>query len=194
MLVILFVGLGAIAWLAVWLKRRHNRNVESRSVTTPSGISATQARSTPDIGHGREMWGPHQHMAHTGGWEYTSEQDRAMREASTREGTGVLGSTIGKAKSLKGHGSSRLGKKSRSASRRSSRYDSRLYRDRNRGEQDENSKSATASIRRSKSERRRQREARDGGDETRDGRRRSHSRDQDDTIRKGKQRVDKNDI
>ena len=41
---------------------------------------------------GRDMWGPHQHMAHTRGWEYTHEQDEAVAAAAVTGGaTDALG-------------------------------------------------------------------------------------------------------
>lgn len=150
MLIILIVGLSALALLAVFLKRRHARKVDERRAAL-SGFPAARSGSSPEIGHGRDMWGPHQHMAHTRGWEYTSEQDREMREASAAAGGGVLGSAIGKSKSR------RLGKKSRHSSQRSTRHNEAAT-DRVREEEDENTRTATAAVRRSKTERRRDRE------------------------------------
>ncbi len=81
-----------------------------------------------------------------------------MREASAAAGSKVLGSAIGKAKSLKGDGKRRLGKKSRHGSQRSARP-AETDVDRVRGEEDENTRTANAAVRRSKSERRRAKEA-----------------------------------
>jgi hypothetical protein len=156
MMMIIFIGLGLIALLAVYLKRRHARKVDERRVAS-SGFPAAGGGSSPDIGHGRDMWGPHQHMAHTGGWGYTTEQDREMREASAPTGAGVLGSAIGKAKSLKGEGQRRLGKKPRHGSQRSVRL-AEAGSERARGEEDDHTRSATASVKRTRSERRRERE------------------------------------
>lgn len=192
MVVVLFVGLGALALLAVCLKRRHARKREERRVAS-SGILPPRGGNSPDVGHGREMWGPHQHMAHTGGWEYTIEQDRAMREASMAGGAGVLGSAVGKTKSLKGQGSKRLGKKSRHDSQRSTTR-GRVDPDRIRGEPDENTRSAIASIRRSKSEKRRQREAeRDRDKEVESSLRAPQKESYDESARKEKQRIDMGD-
>lgn len=155
MVIALTVGLSALALLAVCLKRRHARKVDERRAAS-SGFPAAQGGSSPDIGHGRDMWGPHQHMAHTGGWDYTSEQDREMREASTGAGGGVLGGAIAKSKSLNRGDTKKLGKKSRHGSQRSVRNTERDA-DRLRRE-DENTRLATTSIRRSRSERRRERE------------------------------------
>lgn len=147
MLIILVVGLSALALLAVCLKRRHARKVEARRAAA-SGFPTSRGGSSPDIGHGRDLWGPHQHMAHTRGWEYTTDQDREMKEASDVVAGGIPGSAIRKQPSKK------LGKKSRHGSQRSVVSDT----NRIRGEGDEHTRSATASVRRSKSERRRERE------------------------------------
>ena len=155
MILVLIVGLSAVAVLAVCLKRRYARKVDGRFAA--SSVSVARGGSSPDIGHGRDMWGPHQHMAHTGGWDYTTEQDREMREASAAAGGGVLGSAVGAAKNLRGNSKRRLGKKSRHDSQRSARH-SRIDPDSVRGEQDENSKMASAAVRRSRSERRQERE------------------------------------
>jgi len=68
MLAILIVGFALLAWGAVWFKRRHRRKVEQRR-TALSGFAAGDEKrntraATPDL------WGPHQHMHHTNGWEY----------------------------------------------------------------------------------------------------------------------------
>lgn len=78
MIIVLLVGLTALALLAVYLKRRHARKADERRAAS-SGFPTSHGGSSPDIGHGRDMWGPHQHMAHTRGYEYTNEQDREMR-------------------------------------------------------------------------------------------------------------------
>jgi hypothetical protein len=88
MLGILLVGLGLIALIAVYLKRRHRRKLDEKRASL-SGLP-----SAPSAGHGRaptptpgpELWGPHQHMAHTRGWEYNHEQDDTLASG------GVLGS------------------------------------------------------------------------------------------------------
>jgi hypothetical protein len=103
------------------------------------------------------MWGPHQHMAHTNGWEYTTEQDRQIREASVGAGGGVLGAAVGKAKSFKGGSKGRLSRKGKHGSQRSERR-AELDPERVRGEDDEHSRNATAAVRRSRSERRKDRE------------------------------------
>jgi hypothetical protein len=155
MLIALFIGLSAVAILAVCLKRRHVRKVDERRAAL-SGLPAPRGGSSPDIGHGRDMWGPHQHMAHTGGWDYTTEQDREMRQASAASGGGVLGGAIDNAKPLKGGGSKKLDKK-RHDSQRSARH-ADTGTDRERGEYDENTRMASPAVRRSRSERRAERE------------------------------------
>ncbi len=50
MVIILFVGLGLIALLAVFLKRRHARKVDKRRAAA-SGFPAAGGGSSPDIGH-----------------------------------------------------------------------------------------------------------------------------------------------
>lgn len=194
MLLVLLVGLGAIALLAVCLKRRHARKVADRQ-TAMSGFANTRRGSSPEMGRGQDMWGPHQHMAHTGGWEYTSEQDREMREASAAASGGVFGGAIGKAKSLrKGGGSKKLGKKSRHGSQRSARPDE-IGHGRVRGEEDEHSQSAIGSIRRSKSERRREREReREMDKEIERGLRGLPVNNREEKHSKEKQRADKEDM
>ena len=155
MLIALFVGLSAVAILAVCIKRRHARKVDERRVAS-SGLPAARGGSSPDIGHGRDMWGPHQHMAHTGGWDYTTEQDREMRQASAASGGGVLGGAIGNAKPLKGDSKKKLDKK-RYGSQRSARH-ADTGTDRVRGEDDENMRMASSAVSRSRSKRRAERE------------------------------------
>ena len=87
MLGILLIGLGLIAFLAVCLKRRHRRKLDEKR-STLSGFPArppSGRNRTPTPSLGAELWGPHQHMAHTRGWEYNHEQD------STIASGGVLG-------------------------------------------------------------------------------------------------------
>lgn len=158
MVIVLFVGLSGVAVLAVCLKRRHARKIDERRAAS-SGFPTARGWGSPEIGHGRDMWGPHQHMAHTGGWDYTTDQDREMREASAAGGGGggVLGSAIGNSKNPKGGSQRRLGKKSRHGSQRSAR-NAEIDPNRVRGEEDGNTRMATAAVRRSRSERRRARE------------------------------------
>jgi hypothetical protein len=189
MLIVLIIGLSAVALLAVFLKRRHARKVEGRQATM-SGFRGARDGSSPEVGHGQDMWGPHQHMAHTGGWEYTTEQDREMREASAAAGGGILGGVIGKSKSLKGR---TLSRKSKHGSKRSARhFDTHVSRVRGGG--DEHTRDATASIRRSKSERRRDRErARERDKEIERGLRGLPIKDNDEMAGKEKQRADVDD-
>jgi len=69
MVAILIVGFAALTWGAVWLKRRHHRKYEERRATLSGFPAADEKRgpraATPDL------WGPHQHMHHTNGFEYS---------------------------------------------------------------------------------------------------------------------------
>ncbi|KAK5082695.1 hypothetical protein LTR05_006575 [Lithohypha guttulata] len=76
MLVILAIGLALLAWLAVWLKRRHRRKLENLRATA-SGFSydpekrpanGIRRSATPDL------WGPHQMMQATQGYGYASDE------------------------------------------------------------------------------------------------------------------------
>jgi hypothetical protein len=87
MLGILLVGLGLIALIAIYLKRRHRRKLDEKRASLsgfPPAPSAGHGR-TPTPTPGPELWGPHQHMAHTRGWEYNHEQDDTLASG------GVLG-------------------------------------------------------------------------------------------------------
>ncbi|EXJ79340.1 hypothetical protein A1O3_08842 [Capronia epimyces CBS 606.96] len=108
MLGILAVGFALLTWLAIWLKRRHGRKVEERRATISGFPTASEKRdgahsATPDL------WGPHQHMHHTKGWEYS-------------EGRGVMGSGA--------LGAAAAGKPGRQSKRLSSSKD-RHYRNHN---------------------------------------------------------------
>lgn len=147
MLIVLIVGLSALAVLAIYLKRRHTRKLEERRAAL-SGFPAAQGASSPHIGHGQDMWGPHQHMAHTRGWEYTAEQDRELRAVSIAADVPVLGSARAKTKSSKGHGKRRLSKRSKHGETETVGLRA----------EDENTRNAKAAVRRSRSEQRRERE------------------------------------
>jgi len=72
MLGILAVGFALLAWLATWLKRRHGRKIEERRAAASGFPTTTDMRggarsATPDL------WGPHQHMHYTKGWEYSND-------------------------------------------------------------------------------------------------------------------------
>jgi hypothetical protein len=87
MLAILLVGLGLICLISLYLKRRHRRKLDEKRASLsgfPPAHSAGRGR-TPTPTPGPELWGPHQHMAHTRGWEYNREQDDALASG------GVLG-------------------------------------------------------------------------------------------------------
>ena len=80
MLGILLLGLAIIAFLAICLKRRHRRKLDEKRATL-SGFPArppSGRNRTPTPSLGPELWGPHQHMAHTRGWEYSHDQDKPV--------------------------------------------------------------------------------------------------------------------
>ena len=79
MLAILLVSLCLLALLAVYLKKRHRRKIDVQ-LAIASGfpvVSDRNGATSADI-VGRDMWGPHQHMEHTRGWEYSHDQDAAV--------------------------------------------------------------------------------------------------------------------
>lgn len=104
MVAILAVGFAFLAWLAVWLKRRHSRKIEERRAAvsgfpTPSEKRDGARSATPDI------WGPHQvgdilsrpckihlltvgpkHMHYTKGWEYHDGTELAAGGALAASG------------------------------------------------------------------------------------------------------------
>lgn len=75
MLGIIVVALILLAWGAIWLKRRHRRNLEAKRAAAsgfnydPEKRPANDPRrsATPDL------WGPHQMMQATQGYGYTTE-------------------------------------------------------------------------------------------------------------------------
>ncbi|KAK4945286.1 hypothetical protein LTR10_015445 [Elasticomyces elasticus] len=70
MLGVLVVAFALLTWGAIWLKRRHRRKVEERRAAMsgfpPSNEKGGNRAATPDL------WGPHQHMQHTNGFEYSN--------------------------------------------------------------------------------------------------------------------------
>ncbi|KIW94522.1 uncharacterized protein Z519_04498 [Cladophialophora bantiana CBS 173.52] len=98
MIGVLAVGFGLLTWLAIWFKRRHNRKIEERRAAASGFPTADEQRggarsATPDL------WGPHQHMHYTKGWEYhndpavmgggvlassSSRRDRKSKRASSQ--------------------------------------------------------------------------------------------------------------
>ena len=86
MIVILIIGLGLLAWLALWLKKRHNRKSEQR-LAAASGFPPAQERDRTNTNMSEkrnstatleDMFGPHQHQHLSRGWEYTNEQRREL--------------------------------------------------------------------------------------------------------------------
>ncbi|KAK5100712.1 hypothetical protein LTR24_000858 [Lithohypha guttulata] len=69
------VGLGLLAWLAVWWKRRRNRKLEVQRAAA-SGFSYDPEKR-PATGPKRaatpDLWGPHQMMQATQGYGYTTQ-------------------------------------------------------------------------------------------------------------------------
>lgn len=59
MLGILIVGLGLLAWLLIWLKRRHRRKVDQKRASSSGFPSAAEKRDGAQSAT-RELWGPHQ--------------------------------------------------------------------------------------------------------------------------------------
>ena len=97
MVAVLIVGFTALGLIAVWLKRRHRRKVAAARGPTPlpfttpssqlslgtSGAGTTRTGTMQSSrtrsgtmqshrGDMREVWGPHQIMAATQGWEYNT--------------------------------------------------------------------------------------------------------------------------
>lgn len=72
MLVILAIGLGLLAWLAVWLKRRHRRNVDEKRAQASGFRHDPEKRSGENPGGSAtpDLWGPHQMMHATQGYGY----------------------------------------------------------------------------------------------------------------------------
>ncbi|RVX72308.1 hypothetical protein B0A52_04513 [Exophiala mesophila] len=66
MVAILIVGLGLLAWLLIWLKRRHRRKVDERRAAASGFPTAAEKREGAQSAT-RELWGPHQHMNYTHG-------------------------------------------------------------------------------------------------------------------------------
>lgn len=69
------VGLGLLAWLAVWWKRRHNRKLEVQRAAA-SGFSYDPEKrpvNDPKRAATPDLWGPHQMMQATQGYGYTTE-------------------------------------------------------------------------------------------------------------------------
>jgi len=74
MLVVLVVGLIALTWLAIWLKRRHRRKIEAQRAALSGFGHDPEGRPTNIIRHSAtpSLWGPHQMMQATQGYAYSS--------------------------------------------------------------------------------------------------------------------------
>lgn len=76
MVAILIVALGGLAFLAVWLKRRHKRKAEEkRAALSGFPIEREKAGSRASTANLESLFGPAQHMAATRGWEYPDESN-----------------------------------------------------------------------------------------------------------------------
>jgi type II secretory pathway pseudopilin PulG len=86
MIALLIIGLGGLAFLAVWLKRRHKRKAEEKQAAL-SGfpIEREKAGSRASTANLESLFGPAQHMAATRGWEYPDESDGAAAAALAGE-------------------------------------------------------------------------------------------------------------
>ena len=83
MLAVLLIAFVLIALLAVCLRRRQKRKVEEKRARLSGFPSNGPGRSpTPVAQLGQDMWGPHQHMAHTRGWEYSHDSQNKAGEAA----------------------------------------------------------------------------------------------------------------
>ena len=86
MVAILLIGLGALAFFAVWLKRRHKRKAEEKqAVRSGFPIEREKAGSRASTANLESLFGPAQHMAATRGWEYPDENDGAAAAALAGE-------------------------------------------------------------------------------------------------------------
>jgi hypothetical protein len=76
MICLLVLGLGGLAALAIWLKRRYRRKAEERRAQL-SGfpIEREKAGSRASTANLESLFGPAQHMAATRGWEYPDESN-----------------------------------------------------------------------------------------------------------------------
>ncbi|KIV77872.1 hypothetical protein PV11_09650 [Exophiala sideris] len=102
MLGILVVAFALLTWGAIWLKRRHRRKVEERRAAM-SGFPAANEKggnraATPDL------WGPHQHMQHTNGFEYSNPSIMGSGAvAAASDGRGVRRSKRGSSNQPRHH-------------------------------------------------------------------------------------------
>lgn len=98
MLAILIIGLALLAWLAIWLKRRHRRNVEAKRAAASGFNYDSEKRSGKAVRQsaGPELWGPHQMMQATQGYGYSSEyveEKPNRRESQKYRGADTKGLT-----------------------------------------------------------------------------------------------------
>lgn len=74
MVVILAVGLALLAWLAVWLKRRHRRKLEKTRAAASGFDPEKRPANDPRRSATPDLWGPHQMMAATKGFGYDADE------------------------------------------------------------------------------------------------------------------------
>lgn len=75
MLIILALGLSGLAWLAVWLKRRHRRKIDSQRAAASGFSRGPESRSRQEMrrSSATDLWGPHQMMQATQGYQYNTQ-------------------------------------------------------------------------------------------------------------------------
>lgn len=92
MLVILAIGLGLLAWFAVWFKRRQRRKRDNRQTQAPGPSHDSEKRSADNLvsSASHEMWGPHQMMHATQGFGYANitEEEPIQRDRDNYRGAG----------------------------------------------------------------------------------------------------------
>lgn len=86
MLAILAIGLTGLAFLAVWLKRRHRRKVEARRAVASGFTQDPEKRAPNDPRQSAtpDLWGPHQMMQATQGYGYATEGNSEIHPESSK--------------------------------------------------------------------------------------------------------------
>lgn len=82
MLAIIVVALALLAWLAVWLKRRHRRKLDAKRAAASGFNYDPEKRSTKELRQSAtpDLWGPHQMMQATQGYAYTTDMAEVQPE------------------------------------------------------------------------------------------------------------------
>lgn len=88
MLVILALGLAGLAWLAVWLKRRHRRKLDGQRAAASGFSRGAESRSRQEMrqSSATDLWGPHQMMQATQGYRYNTEPETDTGSAAVAAG------------------------------------------------------------------------------------------------------------